>query len=980
MQEKQNPNQKQLKTTDTKNTDNGKTLQRIKESKTAKKARLAVLKKNKDLKKKPFSKGDFLKQSNTSTVETKNVDPLLSIYPSDEDLVSTASETDASSSSPKKILILLFFCFFFMASFVSWNCRSIKNKFSDLKDIINLHQPSVIALQETYLKPGDTLPQKNFNILLKNGTGDRATGGVALLTSNSFPTSPITLNTPLQAIAVQIHTHSLITVCSLYLPPNTPVDQITLNNLVSQLPTPFIILGDMNGHSPLWGNPDTNTRGLQVEKILNDHNLCLLNNDEYTYFHEPTRTFHSVDLAICTPSVLPYFSLQVDNDLHNSDHFPLIISDNRRQNLSIHSASRYNFKLGNWCKFSSLANINKDIVSNSSIDAAVKNVTEVLIAAADRSIPKNSNTFKKQRKVWWNADCREAHKKQRKAWALSRRNPTTVNLIRYKQTKANSRRIQRRSKRESWERYISSINSKISSKKLWERVKKTSGIFKSSNIRMLYNNGIPVTSLQDIANCIASELSRTSNSSNYSVPFLNFKISAEKKNLNFHSSPYAPYNTDFTFSELKRCLSETHKTSPGPDNISYLMLQHLSDTSLQNLLFLYNRIWQEHSFPSCWQQAIIIPILKPGKEPLDPRNYRPITLTSCLCKILEKMVNKRLLYYLEINKIFSPFQSGFRQGRCTVDNLLALETEIRNAFIRRHHTVAIVFDIEKAYDRSWRFGILRDLYECNLRGNLPIFIQNFLKLRKFRVQIGNQLSDYFIQEEGVPQGSVLSVTLFALKINDILKQLPPYVKGFLYVDDLYISCTGDNINFIERQLQLAVNKIQQWSTLNGFTLSTAKTSCIHFCRKRCLHPEPEILLGSQLITVVNEVKFLGLTFDKKLTFRPHVIKLRKKFDKALNILKVLSNTSWGASRTSLLRVYRAAILSKMDCGCVIYGSARQSVLKILDPIHHSALRLCSGGFRTSPVESLYVECCEPPLDHRRKNAWLFIFIINFITL
>ncbi|GBN93821.1 hypothetical protein AVEN_35623-1 [Araneus ventricosus] len=164
---------------------------------------------------------------------------------------------------------------------------------------------------------------------------------------------------------------------------------------------------------------------------------------------------------------------------------------------------------------------------------------------------------------------------------------------------------------------------------------------------------------------------------------------------------------------------------------------------------------------------------------------------------------------------------------------------------------------------------------------------------------------------------------------------------------------------------LAVNKIQQWSTFNGFTFSTAKTSCIHFCRKRRLHPEPEILLGSQLITVVNEVKFLGITFDKKLTFRPHVIKLRKKLDKALNILKVLSNTSWGASRTSLLRVYRAAILSKMDYGCVIYGSARQSVLKILDPIHHSALRLCSGAFRTSPVESLYVECCEPPLDHRR---------------
>ncbi|GBN39752.1 hypothetical protein AVEN_61599-1 [Araneus ventricosus] len=240
-----------------------------------------------------------------------------------------------------------------------------------------------------------------------------------------------------------------------------------------------------------------------------------------------------------------------------------------------------------------------------------------------------------------------------------------------------------------------------------------------------------------------------------------------------------------------------------------------------------------------------------------------------------------------------------------------------------------------------------------------------------RVKVGNELSDFFTQEEGVPQGSVLSVTLFALKIN-ILKQLPS-VKGFLYVGDLYISCTGDNIHFIERQLQLAVKIIRQWSSFNGFTFSTDKTSCIHFCRKRRLHPEPEILLEGQLINVVNEVKFLGVTFDKKLTFKPHVLKLRKKLDKTRNILKVNSNTSWGASRTSLLRVYRASILSKIDYGCVIYDSARQSVLKRLDPIHHSALRLCSGTFRTSPVESLYVECCEPSLDHRRRILTLHYY-------
>ncbi|GBM25760.1 hypothetical protein AVEN_2122-1 [Araneus ventricosus] len=108
-------------------------------------------------------------------------------------------------------------------------------------------------------------------------------------------------------------------------------------------------------------------------------------------------------------------------------------------------------------------------------------------------------------------------------------------------------------------------------------------------------------------------------------------------------------------------------------------------------------------------------------------------------------------------------------------------------------------------------------------------------------------------------------------------------------------------------------------------------------------------------------------------FSSKILQLRKKLDRALNILKVLSNTSWGASRLSLLRVYRAAILSKIDYGCTIYGSARQSVLQKLNTIHQSALRLCSGAFRTSPVESLYVECHEPSLEHRRQMLTLHYF-------
>ncbi|MBJ3215791.1 reverse transcriptase family protein, partial [Salmonella enterica subsp. enterica serovar Corvallis] len=162
---------------------------------------------------------------------------------------------------------------------------------------------------------------------------------------------------------------------------------------------------------------------------------------------------------------------------------------------------------------------------------------------------------------------------------------------------------------------------------------------------------------------------------------------------------------------------------------------HLSSQSLVNLLFLFNRVLCEHVFPDSWREAIILPFPKPGKDPTDPSNYRPIALTSCLCKLLERMINTRLMWFLESNKILSPHQCGFRRPRSSVDHLLRLETSIREAFVRCQHLVSVFFDLEKAYDRAWRYGILRDLHGCGLRGNLPLFIAGFLQNRRFRVRI-----------------------------------------------------------------------------------------------------------------------------------------------------------------------------------------------------------------------------------------------------
>ena len=144
-----------------------------------------------------------------------------------------------------------------------------------------------------------------------------------------------------------------------------------------------------------------------------------------------------------------------------------------------------------------------------------------------------------------------------------------------------------------------------------------------------------------------------------------------------------------------------------------------------------------------------------------------------------------------------------------------------------------------------------------------------------------------------------------------------------------------------------------------------KTSCVYLSRHRGILQEPSINMYGTPIAVKTEHKFLGLIFDYKLTFIPHIKHLKVKCLKSLNILKVLSPVSWGSDRLCLLRIYRAVVRSRLDYASFVYGSARPSALKMLDPIHHQGLRLATGAFRTSPVLSLYAEANELSLENRR---------------
>ena len=338
-----------------------------------------------------------------------------------------------------------------------------------------------------------------------------------------------------------------------------------------------------------------------------------------------------------------------------------------------------------------------------------------------------------------------------------------------------------------------------------------------------------------------------------------------------------------------------------------------------------------------------------------------------ICKLMEKMVNRRLVWWLEAHNFFSSVQCGFRKRRCTTDHLVRLDTAVRLAFKRKRHLLAVFFDIEKAYDTTWRAGILSKLFNFGIRGHMGHFISNFLTDRHFSVRIGDTLPNQYTQEEGVPQGSVLSVTLFGVMINDIVLCLPSGVSGSLYVDDFAIWCDVPTVAMGERRLQLCINKIADWGSANGFTFSKSKTVAIHFHNKRSVFSPPTLTLYQEMIPVSSTARFLGILFDHRLTYKPHVTELRTRCFTALNILKVTSRMRFGADRNTLLGLYRSLIRSKLDYGCHVYECTNSSTKNILNTVHHCAIRIATGAFRTSPITSLLVEANEPSLSMRREK-------------
>ncbi len=862
---------------------------------------------------------------------------------------------------------------------IQWNIQGIFAKKQFLKILMKEYNPICFALQElNFGNDVHTIDKEKYSFSKYKTFHSMVVGrlGAGILIREDIPARPISLRTDLQAVAVRIQpnkttenpSNKAYTICSIYIPPRSHPPLKEIKDLLDQLPKPIILLGDFNSRDRLWGDTITTHIAATIKTVMRKCDLELMNNGDHTHYNIPTGTTTAIDLSLISPESLMDFEWRViDGDTplcYESDHFPILLESTNGPPTE--EWERFNFNKANWKQYEQLTEIKKEQYEDSdSIEGLVELITTTMLFAAERAIPRSRGTTKTSL-PWWNEEVADVVQRRKSASRRYHRTKNKQDKEEYRELDFATIHIMNEAAKNSWQSFTSTVNSETPTSKVWKAAGRMEGKHKRNNPPIIIKNGKEAESLEESADFLAQTYEDISSGGSFPAEYRRAKERVEAKPLNFEEGDdKKDYNIDFLPSDMEGALSHCKNSAAGPDGITYFMIMHSHYTLLQCLLYLYNKIWNNHEIPSTWKEATIIPILKPNKCATEPKNYRPISLTSCLGKLLEKMVAIRLTKILEDNNLANE-QYGFRRAYSTMQPLLKLYSYILDAFANKEVVVAVFFDIKGAYDTTWRRGTIEEIHRMGIRGNLAYFLLEFLSNRTFRVKMGNILSNLFELMEGVPQGGVLSCLLFAIAINGMLSVIPPHILKSLFVDDLSIALKSRCARSAIRRMQPVIDKIVTWANKNGYEFSTEKTKFIIFNKKR-KKIDPGILpeIKKQPISRVTNHRFLGVTFNERLNWSQHITQLHRSCQKPLTLLNHLSHTTYGADRKTLTLLYGALVQSKLDYAVLLYGSAPKTLLKKLDSIRNSGLRYATGAFRTSPIDSLDVETNTLPAeDHR----------------
>jgi hypothetical protein len=445
------------------------------------------------------------------------------------------------------------------------------------------------------------------------------------------------------------------------------------------------------------------------------------------------------------------------------------------------------------------------------------------------------------------------------------------------------------------------------------------------------SDGTYASSDHDIAETMNSFFASVFTADNGSTPLVDKNVNP--LDVKIESVAFTPMTVYKALKKLKP------STSTGPDGLPNVLLRNCADSLALPLCHIFDTSFKDSKLPSSWKIANVLPIHKKGCTS-DPNNYRPISLTSSCCRVMERILNEDILNYLLANNLITKHQHGFIRGRSTSTNLLECINDWSLNLQNQAGTDVIYFDFKKAFDSVSHPKLLTKLEAYGLSGLLLSWIKAFLNGRSQSVMLNGYQSDLISVISGVPQGSVLGPTLFLLYINDvsnIFQNLSVTCK--LYADDIKLySCYTTNSQSVH-DLSEAIERLTAWS--HTWQLSLAANKCFLFTVKNSkIYPSDHIyMLADSCLSHVDSIRDLGVTVDSSLKFDKHVSLItRKALVRSCLILKCFRSRD----RSLLVKAFCTYVRPLLEYCCSVWSPHHRYLIDKLEGVQRFFTKRLEG--------------------------------------
>lgn len=854
---------------------------------------------------------------------------------------------------------------------IQWNARGVLGKNSELKASLSEKSIKIIGITETHLNPRNSVRYSGYHIIRKDRMENNYGGLMMLIHKSVKYKECVYASRPgdeLEVMLIKIEYGGQWASLALIYNPCKNIRTDEIERLAAEAGNCGVIFGDFNAHHELW-EPNQSRRNTTGNNLFD----FLTGSPAYTLLNPPnlptrldphTGKTSNIDLFIATIH-FQHFNVTVGADM-GSDHVPIEMSiqtDTQEKQLF---RERWNFKQPNWDSWTSTMS-KKSIERCDTTQQAYESFNRAIITHSEGFFQRgNSAKPRLPGAPWWSDECKDAVEERRIARHDFARRPTPKNKKIFNKSTNKAADVIKEAKKDSWNKFVTAIDHRTPNGVIWKMYRAVIGRDPPCAYPIEAAN-IPLSN-EDSSNALAQHFRETFAGDH--------NLRREEEQLlerSYESGDESEINQRFSLEELRKALgSLTPNTAPGKDLLHNQFLIHLPKNHHGALLAIFNQSFRSGEIPAEWKSSLILPIPKPGKDHSQVSSYRPISLLSCVGKLMERLINNRVTWYLGKNSIYSPQQYGFLPKSSTSDPLALMEHDIQMSFRTGGIVLAVFFDLKAAFDKATHGGILYKLARAGLQGRIMRWLRCFLEDRTFEVAVGSSVSEKHTAASGVPQGSICSPTLF----NVLLSDLPTNrgVETLIYADDITMYVSNKDPAEAQVQLQEAVDDFVTWTKRWNLIINRQKTFCSYYTRKTSVRNCPQITVEGDVIPYTNKQKLLGVILDSpRLTWRPQIEDLRVRCQKRLDILRAVSGTSFGGSRETLQMLYGAHIRSLVDYSLPLISSAAPYLLKKLDVIHSTGMRLVTGAWRSTPLKALFCEAGTLPPDLHREERCVKLF-------